>query len=113
MTGANRPCAVRNEGDSMQAWQIVTLAAKAASMVMQVLENGTDLNGGARSVTETVKCAGCEEEAWVIRWGAIRVGQDLSGWYAQATADGAPILLCRACWYKSIGMDDPTVARQD
>lgn len=62
--------------------------------------------------TPPVRCVRCGSEPWVIRWGNIRVGQDLSGYYYQATMDGAPDLLCRDCWHTNIGMDDPMTGKR-
>lgn len=88
------------------AWQIAQLVAKVVIAVISILESREGGDRGGSNVTETVKCASCGEEAWVIRYGAIRVGQDLTGWYAQATTDTVPVLLCRSCWHKAIGQDD-------
>lgn len=63
--------------------------------------------GQREQPTAPVRCARCGAEPWVIRWGNIRVGQDLAGYYYQATLTGAPDLLCRDCWHQSLGVDDP------
>lgn len=95
----------------MGAWAIATLVAKAVTMALRILEEQSAPVADPVSVTETVRCADCHEEAWVIRWGRIRVGQDLSGYYAQASTDGVPVLLCRGCWHKRLGLDDYTAPR--
>lgn len=89
------------------------ICIKVATIVLDILQTEGEPGTQRSSVTETIRCAGCGEEAWVVRWGSIRVGQDLSGWYAQASTDSVPVLLCRGCWHRSIGMDDysaPTAA---
>lgn len=95
----------------MSAWAIATLVAKVVTMALTILDEQRSAAAESVSVNDTVRCTDCDEEAWVMRWGRIRIGQDLSGWYAQASMDGTPELLCRGCWHKRLGIDDYTAPR--
>lgn len=53
------------------------------------------------------RCAQCGSEPFVVKWGAVRVGQDLCGYFYQATSGPEPELLCRDCWHRVLGIDDP------
>lgn len=66
-----------------------------------------DANSKPGSITPPVQCGQCGATPWVVRWGAIRVGQELAGFYYQATTDGAPLLLCQECWDESLGNTAP------
>lgn len=58
------------------------------------------------TATEPAACAHCGDVPWVVRWGAIRVGQDLAGYYYLATTGNESILLCRECWERALGVSD-------
>lgn len=49
-----------------------------------------------------VTCDQCSVEPWAVRWGGIRIGYDLGGWYSQLASDGTHRLLCEHCWQQSI-----------
>lgn len=89
------------------AWKLVN---KLMHMAMQYLED--DYMPGTRQpdVSPPARCAKCGDEPWIIRWGSIRIGQQLDGYYYQATVGGDPLLLCRECWHRTIGVDDPLQA---
>lgn len=76
-------------------------------MAMEILSEDYRPEGGHHWATPPARCAKCGTEPWIVRWGSIRIGQQLDGFYYQATAGPDPILLCRDCWHAAIGVDDP------
>ena len=86
---------------------ILKLAYRVAAVMMESAAHERAPGWSVGGATDPVTCDGCGAEPWTIRWGAIRVGQELDGFYSQATTDGEPRLLCRTCWYLALGTDDP------
>lgn len=94
-------------------WQML---AKLANELLQVCADILwDERMPKYATTEPTPVAACErcgEVPFIVRWGTIRIGQELDGFYYQATAGGPPILLCRSCWHASIGTQDPLAPRK-
>lgn len=86
---------------------VVRMGYRVARLLMDVDPGPRAANWEPGTVSTPVECAGCGAVPWVIRWGRIRIGQELDGYYSLAIAEGDPELLCRSCWYLAIGVDDP------
>lgn len=90
----------------MNIVEIARTVTKVAELLMDVMDADRQREYAPYQISETVRCADCDAEAWQIRWGAIRVGQELRDFYAQSSVNGPPVILCRACWHKRLGVDD-------
>lgn len=53
-------------------------------------------------VTPPVECGRCHEQPFTVRWGGLRVAQDLSGYYAIATVGPDPLIVCLECYEAAI-----------
>lgn len=83
------------------AKHLAPIIARAADRITRELAaNGTQ-PGQPPNVMEIQQCADCGREPWVVRWGNIRICQQLDGYVSMASLDG-PILLCSDCWSNRI-----------
>lgn len=86
------------------AWAAV--ANRVLDLIGTILMNN-DAEEQGLGATPPVRCEQCGETPWVVRWGSIRIAQELDGFVYQATSGPNPLLLCRKCWLSSIGMAEP------
>lgn len=77
------------------------------TLIAKLLDAADSDASGTVGVSEVLRCDGCGAEPWVIRWGSVRIGQDLAGYYSIATNQAEPILVCRECWERGLGIADP------
>jgi hypothetical protein len=85
------------------------LVERLGRLALEMADDDRFPVAGSSVPTPPSRCAQCGSEPWIVRWGSIRIGQQLDGFYYQATAGQGPRLLCRGCWHSAIGIDDPLV----
>lgn len=86
-------------GDSVNWDGIWRVAAEAARILTDDASGRTTPSWAVeRGVTDVVACDGCGLVPFIIMWGRIRVGQDLSGFYSVGRTGDRPGMLCEACW---------------
>lgn len=75
---------------------------KCLPVIVEALTAAQAAERKTSAVTPPVCCGQCGDTPFIVRWGAIRIGQCLDGYYYLATADGEPDLLCRDCWQAAL-----------
>lgn len=73
-------------------------------LVIAALERMDRPDPEVQDVSTLARCVECGDEPFVITWGAVRVGQDLSGYYYQPAVGEPNRLLCRDCWNRVLGL---------
>lgn len=96
----------------MDLTRILEVVDRLATLYMRVTEESKPDHWRVNLGESSIRCDDCGAEPFAVRWGRIRVGYDLDGYYSQLTSDGTARLLCRDCWHVSIGMDDPLRPKQ-
>lgn len=81
----------------MNVQLIVQLVKTMAPIILDALASQPQPGWRVGAVSDPVRCEYCDAEPWVIRWGNIRVAQELDGYLSVASLDG-PVMVCRACW---------------
>jgi len=91
-------------------WVLIgKLCDRLLHIAMEIIADDYGPGRPGQGATPPAHCARCGAEPWIVRWGSIRIGQQLDGYYYQATVGKDPILLCRDCWHSAIGVEDPLV----
>lgn len=76
--------------------------------VFRLLATCTEIVEGRDSspfeITPPIECPGCGAEPFIVRWGAVRLGQSLDGYYARPTVNGEHSIVCRECWERALGV---------
>lgn len=72
--------------------------------LLSALERMDRPDPDVQEVSTVARCVECGEEPFVVKWGAVRVGQDLSGYYYQPAVGEPNRLLCRDCWNRVLGL---------
>jgi len=91
---------------------LLRLITEAAKIVVDLQSQQRSLRPDYHETTTApLRCEECNAEPWVVRWGAIRIGQELDGYYSLATTGATPRLVCRSCWYRALGVEDPATPR--
>lgn len=80
---------------------ILRLADKVIRFAADMLDESYRPGGAPVNPTPPARCSRCNAEPWIVTWGAIRVGQQLDGFYYLATAGGPHLLVCGECWQKA------------
>lgn len=90
---------------------IIRLAVRLLGVLSNIDDNrpGSAIYGW---ISPPVACSKCGSEPYIVRWGSIRIGQELDGYYYVASSIGEPQLLCRDCWHDALGIADDLTGRQ-
>lgn len=91
----------------MDLTRLLEIADRLATLYMRASEPEPHQRWRLDLDNLRMRCDECGDAPFEVKWGKIRVGYDLDGYYSQLTSDGTVRLLCRTCWNGSIGVDDP------